>query len=279
MDPNKNIIQNILHKAKRINWQNFPKNEQWAFGMIPVPVTENGNKYIAVYNKTPNGIKCIDKIEIDSETICDYTGISDKNNDLIYENDIVKNIKTNEQGTVLWNGLKYEIHYNTKTDNNTDKIKIVTLEPNDDIVIIGNTFDIIVTKKETKIDNTLYTKSKIAIPIVNALKYSLLDNGMDIETSGNIINTVLSVIDKIPELNKPKTDINEILNNMPCKINDIVYVLHNRDIIKYRVTNFCIGDNDEITIQLKSHYNMIFCSIDEFNRHIFKSIEEIINLY
>lgn len=68
-------IREILFKAKRID------NGEWIFGLVPK--IENEFCLIREYG---NNVSC----ECDINTLCQFTGLRDKNGQKIWENDIVE---------------------------------------------------------------------------------------------------------------------------------------------------------------------------------------------
>lgn len=85
-----------LYKAKRVNWRELPKEEWWVEGNI---LLSDGDYYII-----PDfGVSCVEKLnnfvcdklitlhafEVNKETVCEYTGLNDKNGGKIFENDFV----------------------------------------------------------------------------------------------------------------------------------------------------------------------------------------------
>lgn len=84
----------ILFKAKRKNWRELPKEEWWVEGNLITNEREEGTEYIGYIFDVHNGvIEDFDIVEIAPETLCQYTGKTDKNEKKIWENDIVRTSK------------------------------------------------------------------------------------------------------------------------------------------------------------------------------------------
>lgn len=83
-----------LYKAKRVNWRELPKEEWWVEGDL---VHEPYGTAIQYYEDETKGKgNCAKsskkkriKVVVDPETVCEYTGLTDKNGRKIFENDFV----------------------------------------------------------------------------------------------------------------------------------------------------------------------------------------------
>ena len=123
-------MREILFKAKRLD------NGEWVEGYYVfdkddyVGIIVSYIDYQAVTTFAVGGVRIL------SETVCQYTGKTDRNGDKIFEGDIVNIIADDEQGIIEWD--KDEAHFTVNVDNCCSTF---TNHYGTDLEIIGNIHD------------------------------------------------------------------------------------------------------------------------------------------
>ena len=136
-------MREILFKAKRKNWRELPKEEWWVEG-YPVKYQPCASKEEWIYGIVPTYASALYIIEIDPETLCQFTGKTDETGKKIYEKDIVGFIditstesgysEHNCVGEVLWDEEECCFHV-------PDRLSAESWEILNECRILGNTFD------------------------------------------------------------------------------------------------------------------------------------------
>lgn len=136
-------MREILFKAKRKNWRELPKDEWWVEG-YPVKYQPCASKDEYVYGICPTYASALYIIEIDPETLCQFTGKMDEGGEKIFDKDIVCfiDITSTESGysehscvgQVLWDEEECCFHV-------TDRLSAESWEVLNECKVIGNVFD------------------------------------------------------------------------------------------------------------------------------------------
>lgn len=117
-----------LFRAKRID------NDEWVYG-LPSCDEDGEIEEIEVWSEDD-----INFYSVDPETICQCTGLKDKNGKLIWENDIVNCLTEDCSGYIGWNESEAGFYFNVLLEDGSFEEEHI-YDYQDCIEVIGNTFD------------------------------------------------------------------------------------------------------------------------------------------
>ena len=125
-------MREILFRAKRMD------NGEWVEG-YPVKFQPCASKNECVYGIVPTYASALYIVEINPETLCQYTGLNSRNGKKRWENDIIRVENSADEGTgvvVFYEGVWYVIG-----GVNNSLYNIVLYDDEAEIYIIGNIID------------------------------------------------------------------------------------------------------------------------------------------
>lgn len=125
-----------LFRAKRID------NGEWAQGHLITDEQDEKKCFIAyIFGTDEDGQPHdIDSALVEPSTICQCTGLKDKNGKLIWENDIVNCIEAECCGRIVWNESEAGFYFDVLLEDETYEEEYI-YDYVDCMDVIGNVFD------------------------------------------------------------------------------------------------------------------------------------------
>lgn len=138
------MSREILFKAKRKNWKELPKEDWWVEGYY-IKMTLGTDIKPSDVIFVPFKISRNEEwgwMKIDPTTICQYTGLTDKNGWKIWENDIVNRTDLHVVSEPSIGFIEYDLENTSFLIHWTNKVEYSpTYHWKDKLQVIGNIFD------------------------------------------------------------------------------------------------------------------------------------------
>lgn len=134
-------MREILFKAKRID------NGEWVEGYYQKRYDEIGREKYYIFRCESNIVW--EYAEVDANTLCQYTGLTDKNGRKIWENDVVCTpyvdpIFGDMVNTTIVNDFRWKVVFYDGlfvVENETKRIYLRSFTNGNNIEVVGNIFD------------------------------------------------------------------------------------------------------------------------------------------
>ena len=126
-----------LYRAKRID------NVEWEIGSLiclPDGEYEIANRCTNPPDSDQMWKKCVITHKVDPSTICQCTGLNDRNGKLIWENDIVDCFEAECCGKISWNESEAGFYFDVLLEDGTYEEEHI-YDYADCMMVIGNIFD------------------------------------------------------------------------------------------------------------------------------------------
>jgi uncharacterized phage protein (TIGR01671 family) len=125
-------MREILFKAKRID------NGEWVDGNYVKKYDPSGKRHLILYVDNYVRWRCM---EIDSKTLCQFTGICDKNGKRVWESDVVWLVYNGEEHIyqIVWDNSELDFKATNGEENYGSNFEYLLCC--DEIEVIGNIFD------------------------------------------------------------------------------------------------------------------------------------------
>ena len=143
-------MREILFRAKAINrdlnrgYRTKYKNGDWVYGLL----TREKNEEFPILCAQMTNICGISDIDVDGDTVGQYTGVKDKNNDEIFDGDIIFLEEEHLYGKVCWENLCWYVYWYGWIDKEG----------------LGTVYDIV--NENPLSDELLTSEDKIWLPVI-----------------------------------------------------------------------------------------------------------------